>query len=70
MIRKLFEIPAEPERKAHVERVAKAQRCVPGVAEAAQKVANEIVQNWCIACGTGCRLASPKTAEVKRNQDR
>jgi hypothetical protein len=26
MIRKLFEIPAEPERKAHAERIAKAQR--------------------------------------------
>jgi hypothetical protein len=26
MIRKLFEIPAEPERKAHAERLAKAQR--------------------------------------------
>jgi hypothetical protein len=26
MIRKLFEIPAEPERKAHEERIAKAQR--------------------------------------------
>ena len=26
MIRKLFENPAEPERKAHAERVAKAQR--------------------------------------------
>jgi hypothetical protein len=25
-IRKLFEIPAEPERKAHAERIAKAQR--------------------------------------------
>jgi hypothetical protein len=26
MIRKLFEIPAEPERKAHAERIAKVQR--------------------------------------------
>jgi len=26
MIRKLFEIPAEPERRAHAERLAKAQR--------------------------------------------
>jgi hypothetical protein len=26
LIRKLFEIPAEPERKAHAERLAKAQR--------------------------------------------
>jgi hypothetical protein len=30
MIRKLFEIPAEPERKAHAERVAKAQRVFLG----------------------------------------
>jgi hypothetical protein len=26
MIQKLFEVPAEPERKAHAERIAKAQR--------------------------------------------
>ena len=30
MIRKLFEIPAEPERKAHAERIAKAQRAFFG----------------------------------------
>jgi hypothetical protein len=30
VIRKLFEIPAEPERKGHVERVAKAQRVFLG----------------------------------------